>query len=334
MKFYDKNGLPYSISHYENGLLHGEQSYFFDNGIKSHTTTFMHGKYHGPMRFYIESGHLKNEKIYVDGRQHGIETTYYDNGHLYGVIPYKDGKRIGIEKEFHSDGKSIKSLNELDDKSRTVRSQYFDFEGNKTIDHTANYSNNNLITETLIYREDILTSYKKEDKNRKWSLTENFDANGLLTGREELINKKRQGLYLSTVSPNDSVRTQRIKYTNGNHYITNSNAHYRKKGRYDKDKRIGYWRIVDRNGIHEINYNNQGNKDGKEQRTMPDGKLSFATHFKNGQYHGQHEKYDKTGKVLEKGEYRNNKRHGRWQVYDDNFYKPIFWQGEFRNGKK
>ncbi|MGF1688659.1 hypothetical protein L4C36_18570 [Photobacterium japonica] len=335
---YYKSGLPYSISHYENGLLHGERINFFDNGVKSSTTAFKHDKYHGPMRFYTVQGRLKNEKIYVGGRQHGIETSYYDNGLPYGIYPYKDGKEVGVVKMFHPDGKSIKYLQELDDKSRTLRSQYFDLEGNKTEEYTANYANNNEVSERRRFKDNVLSSLQKDDEKRKWSLKEYFDTFGSLTDREELLNEKRQGLYLSTFTQNGKIRTTRIEYSNGLrdglYHVSESDSPYGKEGHYRNDKRIGYWRIVNRDGTHEINYNSQSNKDGKEQRTMPNGKLSFVTHYTNGQRDGLHEKHNSDGKVLEKGEYRNNERHGPWLYYDNSFHSPIFWQGEFRDGKK
>ncbi|GAL08623.1 hypothetical protein JCM19237_110 [Photobacterium aphoticum] len=335
---YYKTGIPYSVAHYENGLLNGEQIHYADNGVTSSIIVYKDDKYHGPMRFFTEQGHLKNEKIYVNGRQHGIETSYYDSGQLYGIYPYKDGKAVGVVKMFHPDGKSIKQLKELDDESRTLRAQYFDLKGNKVEEYTANYANDNVVTETRIFTDNVLTSHKKDDKHRQWSLKEHFDSRGTLTGREERLNDKRQGLYLSTLTQYGKTRTTRIEYTNGIrngvYQVTESGTHYGKEGHYRNDKRVGDWRIVNKDGTHDIQYNAQGERNGKEQRITPAGKLSLLSYYRNGQRHGQHEKYDDGGKVLEKGEYRNNQRHGPWQYRDKNTYHIMMWQGEYQDGKK
>ncbi|PKA82014.1 antitoxin component YwqK of YwqJK toxin-antitoxin module [Ulvibacter sp. MAR_2010_11] len=125
---YGENGTTTSMTHWQNGLRHGQQIFFYESGGPKLVETWMNGKRTGFLDQFLSDGTqiLKNgngvhmtfhkngvkeyEAEYIEGKRAGKASWYYDNGQVIESAIYKynpedhQGFRWEIVSSFHKDG--------------------------------------------------------------------------------------------------------------------------------------------------------------------------------------------------------------------------------------
>lgn len=115
-EFY-RNGKALMSTHYQNGELHGETTYYnpnsgmvtarvgYDSGKKNGTSItydalgkpqriihYVDGELEGPAFSYHPDGGVMQEGYYLNGRKHGQFTSYYRNGETRAIEFYENGR--------------------------------------------------------------------------------------------------------------------------------------------------------------------------------------------------------------------------------------------------
>ncbi len=103
VNFYNasKANKPLQISelNYENGLLNGEQKYWYKNGRKKMVLNYRYGLMHGDQFGWYDNGKNKFQQNYNFGNLDGAQFTYNKYGSLDREKLYKNGKLIRIIKD-------------------------------------------------------------------------------------------------------------------------------------------------------------------------------------------------------------------------------------------
>ena len=113
-KFYE-DGSPYFINYktivrsYNNGVLNGLETGYYDNSSKSYTQIWENGLLNGvKVVHYIggfqETGVPKEEYNFLDGVKHGDFSTFYETGELEITGKYTNGVREKIIKRYYKSG--------------------------------------------------------------------------------------------------------------------------------------------------------------------------------------------------------------------------------------
>jgi len=107
IQFY-RSGIPYIISNYVDGEIHGQSEYYFANGKLKSKYNYVNGKRHGKhIEFYLNFDSPLYEDNYVDGLKHGICISYYITGVKEREEEYIYGNLIKTI-EYYTSGKIYK----------------------------------------------------------------------------------------------------------------------------------------------------------------------------------------------------------------------------------
>jgi antitoxin component YwqK of YwqJK toxin-antitoxin module len=93
------NGEIHTISHLENGQLHGEQLKFTAAGKPLMKLSWNQGVLDGPKVVY-RNGYKVAEIPYVKGQKNGTEIHYDDLGNLTAQVEWKSDKKHGLSQSF------------------------------------------------------------------------------------------------------------------------------------------------------------------------------------------------------------------------------------------
>ena len=79
----------------------GELRYFFKNATVAKKETYENGILDGDYSEYYESGNLKETGKYEEGKREGIWKTYYENGKIKIRGKYREGEKVGVWKTYY-----------------------------------------------------------------------------------------------------------------------------------------------------------------------------------------------------------------------------------------
>lgn len=337
-QYFHENGQLSYQSEYQAGKLNGAALSFNDTGHKYMEVNYLNGERHGAMLVWDKHGQLIEQYHYVNGKQEGEKTSYDSFGNIKQIDNYKNGRKVGARHRYYPGGQKLKEVSELDDKSRLIRRQLFDIDGNKTLEFTASYPNGKRIADEKHFKDGRLVKRDQKDQAKNWYLTERFDEAGELIERYETLDDKRHNLQLSNSSWGRLTIIESKNYRNGKlHglYTRMSDGELIEKGRYSNDLKVGQWQYHDRyeESRRVENYNQAGQLDGELKETSDKGQLLRLANYRGGQLDGTYLEYSADGTLQAKGKYVRGERHGSWQ-YVENYYPSMFWFGEYKSGKQ
>jgi antitoxin component YwqK of YwqJK toxin-antitoxin module len=100
------SGAKAEESHYKNGILTGEQIFYFENGQVQERRTFGgEGNFSGPYKSYHNNGRLKSEGQYANGAMSGKWKFFYLSGNIREILHYKNNTEDGPFIEYFDGGK-------------------------------------------------------------------------------------------------------------------------------------------------------------------------------------------------------------------------------------
>lgn len=100
------SGSKSEESNYKNGVLRGEQIFYFENGQISESRNFdAGGAFSGPYKSYHETGKLKSEGQYTNGSMSGKWKFFYRSGNIKEIVHFRDGVENGPFIEYYENGK-------------------------------------------------------------------------------------------------------------------------------------------------------------------------------------------------------------------------------------
>lgn len=93
-------------SHYQNGVLRGEQIFYFENGQVQEIRNFgAAGSFSGAYKSYHDNGHLKSEGQYLNGVMGGKWKFFYSSGNIKEIVHFENNTENGPFIEYHENGK-------------------------------------------------------------------------------------------------------------------------------------------------------------------------------------------------------------------------------------
>lgn len=110
--YYDRKGLISMKETYDNGKLNGEKIIYYapkKNGEEriAEITHFKNGMAHGEWKQFFINGTVKAEGEFVDGNYDGTVTYYHPNGNKSSVKRYKNAVLHGWQRAFDENGKQL-----------------------------------------------------------------------------------------------------------------------------------------------------------------------------------------------------------------------------------
>ncbi|MBK3518055.1 toxin-antitoxin system YwqK family antitoxin [Carboxylicivirga marina] len=99
-KWYNRKGKIYTEAKYQSGVLHGKETYYWNDGDYIVSTNYYQGVKHGKKEELIE-GKLLKSTMFKNGKKHGDEISYYyEQGDVRKFTQYYEGVRHGHEIYF------------------------------------------------------------------------------------------------------------------------------------------------------------------------------------------------------------------------------------------
>lgn len=100
------SGSKYEESSYKNGILRGEQIFYFENGQIQEVRNFDHdGSFSGAYKSYHETGKLKSEGQYINGSMNGKWKFFFRTGNIKEIVHFRDNIENGPFIEYYENGK-------------------------------------------------------------------------------------------------------------------------------------------------------------------------------------------------------------------------------------
>lgn len=101
--FYESGEMK-EESFYQNGVLHGTRTLFYETGTPMIRETHEEGRFHGLYQSFYENGKVDLEGNYVDGSMEGEWRRYYDSGELMEIVSFHENLENGPFTEFYKNG--------------------------------------------------------------------------------------------------------------------------------------------------------------------------------------------------------------------------------------
>ena len=93
-------------SHYTNGVLRGEQKFYYENGqIEEIRNLDPSGSFSGAYKSYYENGRLKSEGQYLNGAMGGKWKFFYHMGNIKEIVQFENNTENGPFIEYYENGK-------------------------------------------------------------------------------------------------------------------------------------------------------------------------------------------------------------------------------------
>lgn len=92
-EFYPEGNIA-SITHFQNGKIHGERKCFEPNGAYKSEEEFIDGQLHGKAIYYL-NGYKQTEVFYIKGAKNGKETNFIDGTQVEQEVLWADNHKHG-----------------------------------------------------------------------------------------------------------------------------------------------------------------------------------------------------------------------------------------------
>ena len=93
-------------STYKNGILRGEQIFYYENGQIQEVRNFdIDGSFSGAYKSYHETGKLKSEGQYTNGSMNGKWKFFFRTGNIKEIVHFRDNVENGPFLEYFENGK-------------------------------------------------------------------------------------------------------------------------------------------------------------------------------------------------------------------------------------
>jgi antitoxin component YwqK of YwqJK toxin-antitoxin module len=100
------SGSKSEESHYVNGVLKGEQKFYYEAGQIQEIRNFdLSGSFSGAYKAYHSNGHLKSEGQYLNGAMGGKWKFFYPSGNIKEIVHFENNTENGPFIEYHENGK-------------------------------------------------------------------------------------------------------------------------------------------------------------------------------------------------------------------------------------
>jgi uncharacterized protein len=220
-KLYNRYGVLTGLYQYKDNALHGKIVDYFPTGEKQYEYEYKDGKLHGYYQEFYKNGKVKQEGWYQDGNREQQWLTYFQDGSLESDYYYIAGIQSGVGYDYGVDGKLYSEI-EVDSEGIT-KFQLYDSRGAK--------SSMKRVQDFVIIHEEFFKNKKVKSRYdilagsyvRNW---ERFLPDGALHYKYEMVNGKRNGVYISN-EINGNVSTE---------------------GMFENDQREGIWKTYYDNG--------------------------------------------------------------------------------------
>ncbi|MBF2753856.1 MAG: toxin-antitoxin system YwqK family antitoxin [Gammaproteobacteria bacterium AqS3] len=103
--WYHTNTRRKRLAQFNNGVLDGEQQYWFRNGRRQIVENYEMGSLHGERTEWFEDGTMKLEENYEEGRRHDTATEWFPSGLKKLRIKYNKGVKDGAETVWFESGR-------------------------------------------------------------------------------------------------------------------------------------------------------------------------------------------------------------------------------------
>lgn len=103
-KFYYKNGNPHKIFTYNNNVIDGLYTEFYENGVVKQQYFMSQGSKVGIERLFKEDGSIEQEIHYKNGLKNGPFTIYNESGSILKISNYKDDSLEGVYQQYNEIG--------------------------------------------------------------------------------------------------------------------------------------------------------------------------------------------------------------------------------------
>ena len=104
--FFANGGGKSEESSYKEGVLHGEQIFYYENGQVMERRNFDEsGSFSGVYKSFYDNGHLKSEGQYENGAMGGKWKFFYKTGNIKEIVFYKYNVENGPFIEYRDNGK-------------------------------------------------------------------------------------------------------------------------------------------------------------------------------------------------------------------------------------
>jgi len=102
-RFY-KSGKIAEKASYQNGLLDGVRTLYYDTGAKEIEEVYQSDSLHGEYKTYYPSGKVEFVCEYVNNKIQGKSKKYYESGKLLEEVIFKDNNENGPFVEYYENG--------------------------------------------------------------------------------------------------------------------------------------------------------------------------------------------------------------------------------------
>ena len=110
-KFYHSNGKLAEVSHWNNNVIDGSITVFYESGKKAGEGNFKDGKQDGLTMEWHENGHKKLKSYFKDGKRNGLLTSWHDNGQIEEQGTFLNGNLHGLTKQWKKNGDLLGEFN-------------------------------------------------------------------------------------------------------------------------------------------------------------------------------------------------------------------------------
>ena len=98
------DGSKFEVSNYEQDVLQGERTLYFESGTAEIVEQYKDGVLDGPYITNYEEGSVKLEGQYEEGVMTGIWKQYYESGQVMEEVTFRDNMENGPFVEYHPNG--------------------------------------------------------------------------------------------------------------------------------------------------------------------------------------------------------------------------------------
>jgi antitoxin component YwqK of YwqJK toxin-antitoxin module len=103
-KTFHPNGVPASITAYNQGVIHGQRCTYSMSGEPLTIETWVNDSQHGTTAIY-QNGAKVSDQPYVQGIRHGVERRYRDGDQMVQEVTWKDDQQHGPCHSYFDNGK-------------------------------------------------------------------------------------------------------------------------------------------------------------------------------------------------------------------------------------